>query len=313
MQPLQADEQVAVVAVGLAEGQRAAQHAVGSVIVEVLGERFLVVPNPEGLDPHLSASPQPGVSTRPPQVRRARMVRCVKKRLKQLIASQLDDRYARKKAMRDLEREVRLHSASRAELADLKDKVQALLQPRWQENPDIIVGEGCHISFNVGLYASDGRQIRIGKSVRLNRNAEINGPFVIGDDCYINRDFYGRRGTTIGNGVFFGPFVRLITDTHEIGEPERRAGRNRYPEITIGDGCWLGAGAIVLGGVTIGAGSIVAAGAVVNKDVPRNSVVGGVPARIIRMLDDEDTAISLVNCPQEAAASDSSPPERSGE
>jgi acetyltransferase-like isoleucine patch superfamily enzyme len=113
----------------------------------------------------------------------------------------------------------------------------------------------------------------------------MNGPVTIGDNCFINRDFYARRGTTIGSRVYFGPFVRLITDTHEIGGPQRRAGRNLYPEITIGDGCWVGAGAIILGGVSIGAGSVIAAGAVVDKDVPADTVVGGIPAHIIRRLD----------------------------
>ena len=89
----------------------------------------------------------------------------------------------------------------------------------------------------------------------------------------------------IGNSVLIGPYVRLVSDTHEIGDAKKRAAKNMWLPIEIGDGTWIGAGATVLGGVTIGSGCIVAAGAVVVKDVPPNTVVGGVPARIIRTLD----------------------------
>lgn len=58
--------------------------------------------------------------------------------------------------------------------------------------------------------------------------------------------------------------------------------------ITIGDHCWLCAGAPVCGGVTIGAGSIIAAGAVVTRDIPPNSIAAGVPARVLRQIDERD-------------------------
>jgi acetyltransferase-like isoleucine patch superfamily enzyme len=202
-------------------------------------------------------------------------VRAVRTLVKKWTSAQLDRRYARRSKVARLERE----------LLALKQQVQPLVKPRWQDNPHVIVGTGCSIQGNVALYASEGREIRIGNSVRLYRNAEMNGPLTIGDDCFINRDLYARRGTTIGNKVFFGPFVRLITDTHDIGGPERRAGRNRWPEIRIEDGCWIGAGATILGGVTVGRGAIVAAGALVNRDVPPNAIVAGVPARVVRMID----------------------------
>ncbi len=77
----------------------------------------------------------------------------------------------------------------------------------------------------------------------------------------------------------------LITSTHEIGPHQYRAGKDTTRPITIGDGVWIGARAVVLPGVTIGNGSIVAAGAVVNRPVGSNVLVAGVPARFVKHLD----------------------------
>jgi Acetyltransferase (isoleucine patch superfamily) len=83
---------------------------------------------------------------------------------------------------------------------------------------------------------------------------------------------------TIGNCCDLGPGVELITGSHLIGDASRRAGAGTARRVTIEDGCWIGAGTRILGGVTIGAGSIVAAGSVVTRDVLPNSLVAGVPA-----------------------------------
>ena len=90
---------------------------------------------------------------------------------------------------------------------------------------------------------------------------------------------------TIEEGVTFGPQVMLITGTHEIGPLDRRAGPLKPLPIKIGKGAWLGARSLVLPGITIGEGAVVGAGSVVTKDVQPNTIVGGVPAKVIRTVD----------------------------
>ncbi len=88
---------------------------------------------------------------------------------------------------------------------------------------------------------------------------------------------------TIGNYVFFGHGCMLLTGNHPcyLKGKERRDTTANDP-ITIGNGVWIASGAIVLGGVTIGENAVIGAGAVVTKDVPANTVVGGVPAKFIK-------------------------------
>ncbi|WP_205791428.1 acyltransferase [Microbacterium sulfonylureivorans] len=151
------------------------------------------------------------------------------------------------------------------------------------------IAEGCEISPSARFVGDE--LVRIGARTKILRGGEFLGPIDIGVGVYINRDAYVRPNTTIGNRVNIGPFVRLVTDTHEIGPASRRAGKGRFDPITIGDGAWIGAAVTVVGGVSIGAGAVVAAGAVVVSDVPPNTLVGGVPARVIRSLDEPEPAV----------------------
>lgn len=126
--------------------------------------------------------------------------------------------------------------------------------------------------------------IELAPDVTIFRNTELLAPVSIGRGTFINRDGYVRPETRIGANVAIGPFCRLISDTHEMGGSERRAGAAIFKPIEIEDGVWLGASVTVLGGVRIGRGSMVAAGSVVTKDVPPDTMVGGVPARVIKSL-----------------------------
>ena len=115
-----------------------------------------------------------------------------------------------------------------------------------------------------------GKNISLGKEVFLNAGCR----------------FQDQGGITIGNGVLIGHNVVLATLNHDPA-PARRDWLHPAP-IVIGDRVWIGSNATVLPGITIGDGAIVAAGAVVTKDVAPNTVVAGVPARLLRPLTEEE-------------------------
>lgn len=107
----------------------------------------------------------------------------------------------------------------------------------------------------------------------------------IGDNTFINYNctILDASRITIGNHVLLGPNVQLIGATHPTDPHIRNDALLEYGgNITIKDGAWLGAGCIILPGITIGENSVVGAGAVVTKDVPDNVVVVGNPARILK-------------------------------
>ncbi len=111
----------------------------------------------------------------------------------------------------------------------------------------------------------------------------------VGERCRFNIEMLLNLGAEIeiGNNVGFGHQVAILTEGHAIGTPEYRSGEKHQRPVKIGNGCWLGARVTILPGVTIGDGSVVAAGAVVTKDVPPNCLIGGVPAKVLRELDEE--------------------------
>lgn len=114
----------------------------------------------------------------------------------------------------------------------------------------------------------------------------------VGDHVFLNAccRFQDQGGITIGDGTLIGHGVTLATLNHDEN-PERRAVLYPAP-IQIGRRVWIGSGATVLPGVTIGDGAIVAAGAVVTRDVPPETVVAGVPARLLRPIRKADAFAS---------------------
>lgn len=138
------------------------------------------------------------------------------------------------------------------------DEIRALLAQIWGQEIDPSV------RMFPPFYTAFGKFTKVGKGVFVNFGCT----------------FLDRGGITLGDDVFIGPNVQLITENHPE-QPQNR--RNVYARpISIGRKVWIGAGAIILPGVTVGENSIVGAGAVVKKDVPANVIVAGVPAKIVR-------------------------------
>ncbi len=118
---------------------------------------------------------------------------------------------------------------------------------------------------------------------------DIYQKLVIGDHCKLGAKVYLDLADNIifRDRVNLGPEVMLITGTHEIGSAQNRLGKLVPKPVCIGSGAWLGARCTVLPGVTVGDGAVVGAGALVNRDVPPHTLVAGVPAVVIRKLDDQ--------------------------
>jgi acetyltransferase-like isoleucine patch superfamily enzyme len=112
---------------------------------------------------------------------------------------------------------------------------------------------------------------------------QIGKESLIGEYCVIR----GQGGVKIGDRVYTSPYCQIIAVNHVFDDPDRPFIEQGITAegILIEDDVWIGAGAIITDGVQIGKGAVVAAGAVVTEDVPAHTIVGGVPARIIRKID----------------------------
>ena len=125
---------------------------------------------------------------------------------------------------------------------------------------------------------------------KQNRTVTVFAPFStdfgmninLGENVFINSgcSFQDQGGIYIGDGTLIGHQVVIATINHSQ-DPDDRASMTLEP-VKIGKNVWIGSHATILPGVTIGDGAIIAAGAVVNRDVPARTVVGGVPAKVIK-------------------------------
>ena len=130
---------------------------------------------------------------------------------------------------------------------------------------------------------------QIGEGTKVVGPVWCTGRLVIGKDCWIGKNLLvnGNGTVTVGDCCDIAPEVAFQTGGHRIGSAHRRAGKGVKFNIEVGNGCWIGARSTILGGVHVGDSCVVAACACVNKDVPANSLVGGVPAKIIRELSED--------------------------
>lgn len=135
-----------------------------------------------------------------------------------------------------------------------------------REKLSVIIGKEIDESTAIfpPFYTNFGRSISLGKNVFINHACS----------------FLDIGGITIEDDVMLGPRVNLTSENHPLDPHDRKAVIPGH--ILIKRNAWIGAGATILPGITIGENAIVAAGAVVNRDVPANTVVAGVPARVIK-------------------------------
>lgn len=178
-------------------------------------------------------------------------------------------------------RRARAHSLSRQynETDETEEEKRKLILDELLPNR----GEGAYLqgplNFDYGLYFKTGR------------NFYANFNLTVLDCCPV----------TVGDNVFMGPNVSLMTPVHPFRwqdrNPKVKADGTVYDDeyakpIVIGDNCWLASNVTVCGGVNIGEGCVIGAGSVVTRDIPENSLAAGNPCRVIRKITDAD-AIAL--------------------
>ena len=154
-----------------------------------------------------------------------------------------------------------------------RQKLQALYRRLLTQlkSPRVSFGKNVYIGRNSTISAFTG--LSIGSDIYIGKNVTIEADGVVGDKTIIanNVGIVGKNDHDISNPnvpMFDALTVRECTDLSQ--------------EIRIGNGVWIGYGAVVLSGISIGSNSIIAAGSVVTKDVPSKSIVAGNPARIIK-------------------------------
>jgi acetyltransferase-like isoleucine patch superfamily enzyme len=161
---------------------------------------------------------------------------------------------------------------------------------RIRSGKRLIIGNRCFLDTGVVIdaFSYNDIGILIGKNFTCREYSILEshkGYIRIGDNCFVGPHcmLYGQGGLEIGNYVMIAGGTMIIPSNHNYSSlemPIREQGETSKG-IIIGDDVWIGARCVILDGVTIGSGAVIAAGAVVNKDVPKNAVFGGVPAKKI--------------------------------
>jgi acetyltransferase-like isoleucine patch superfamily enzyme len=185
-----------------------------------------------------------------------------------------------------------------------------LLKPFLKKSSGLVFA-GTHVKVRHGYQLSAGKNLILDDNVSI--NALSTDGIVMGDHVSIARDsilfctgviaqkgkgitignrtgigarafLAGQGGITIGDDVITGPNIQVFSENHnfdDLNQIIKDQGVTKQPTI-IGNNCWIGGNVTILAGVSIGNGCVIAAGSVVNKSVPANSVVAGVPAKVIK-------------------------------
>jgi len=158
---------------------------------------------------------------------------------------------------------IRLRNCTKGKMVTVKGRLKLITKGK------IIIGDNCKIWSHIGT-----TQISAGPRATIE----------IGDNTFINTGtiITSRRHIKIGKNCHIANQVIMMDDDfHDVGKREAKSGKEA---ITIGDNVWIATRATILKGVSIGEGAVIAAGAVVTKDVPAFTLVGGVPAKFIKLI-----------------------------
>ena len=137
--------------------------------------------------------------------------------------------------------------------------------------------------FNKNFVA--GKNFKVGKRCFISRKNSI----IIGNNFYMGNNCHLSSNLKIGDDVLLASYVSFVGGDHKIDNIEttfNRSGRDKFRTTVIEDNVWIGHGAIILHGVKIESGSVIAAGSIVTKDVDKNSIFGGNPAKLIKKIKD---------------------------
>lgn len=175
------------------------------------------------------------------------------------------------------------------ELVSLKAKCHRLCQ-EYNLTADVDIDKRKSILKELGMKLGENVYLQgpiyfdYGCFISMGDNSYANFNFTVLDSCPVN----------IGKNVYFGTGVSLVTPIHPLRYKDRipyksqkgyMTDKEYAKPITIGDNCWIASNVTICGGVTIGEGSVIGAGAVVIHDIAPNSFVAGVPAKVIKIID----------------------------
>lgn len=155
-----------------------------------------------------------------------------------------------------------------------QEKREKMLKEMFSE-----IGEGCYIE--PPLHANwGGKHVHFGKMVYANFNLTLV------DDTHIY----------VGDYTLIGPNVTIATAGHPINPELREKAYQFNRSVRIGRNCWIGAGAVIVSGVTIGDNTVIGAGSIVTKDIPANVVAVGNPCRVLREIGEHDKEYYFKDC-----------------
>lgn len=166
-------------------------------------------------------------------------------------------------------------------VANRNDGEQSIVKDVLAKYAGAEFGEECYVAAEARIFTT---RLRLGSRSWIAAGAIVRGRVTIGDDSTVNPYAHIAGTVVIGSGVRIGSLASIYGFNHGFAKTSVPMFRQKQSSlgVTIGDDVWIGANAVILDGAKVGAHSIVAAGAVVTKEFPEYSVIGGNPARVLK-------------------------------